>query len=115
MLTVTKLYGLPRTTILHYERDGLLNPSHRLGNGYRWYGDSEKERLEAITSYGASLASIKELPDRESSMPQTQIVKEHFNQLEKAIVQLRKRQTAIVARQQEALSVKEPMVTKNAG
>ena len=44
MLTVTQLArecGLSRTTILYYEREGLLAPAHRSENGYRWYGENE--------------------------------------------------------------------------
>ena len=53
MLTVTRLarrYGISRTTILYYERQGLLLPAHRSENGYRWYSDAEIERLEAIVT-----------------------------------------------------------------
>jgi len=54
MFTVTQLarkFGISRATILYYEREGLLMPASRSDNGYRWYGDSEIERLEAIVSY----------------------------------------------------------------
>jgi DNA-binding transcriptional MerR regulator len=42
MLTVTKLAktcDISRTTVLYYEREGLLTPKLRAENGYRWYGD----------------------------------------------------------------------------
>ncbi len=54
MFTVTQLarkYGISRATILYYEREGLLMPVYRSDNGYRWYGDSEIERVKAIVSY----------------------------------------------------------------
>ena len=44
MLTVTQLakaYNISRTTILYYERAGLLL-NCRSDNGYRWYGEKEQ-------------------------------------------------------------------------
>ncbi|GAA4649850.1 hypothetical protein GCM10023116_21310 [Kistimonas scapharcae] len=44
MLTVTQLarkYDISRTTLLYYERVGLLRPRQRSENGYRWYGEGE--------------------------------------------------------------------------
>ncbi|WP_206665179.1 MerR family DNA-binding transcriptional regulator [Aeromonas sobria] len=46
MLTITLLareLGLSRTTLLYYERLGLLLPALRGENGYRRYGEAELE------------------------------------------------------------------------
>ena len=67
MLTVSRLakkLGLSRTTILYYEKQGLLKPSLIAENGYRWYGESEIEieRLKSIISYrsyGLSISDIR--------------------------------------------------------
>ncbi len=66
MLTVSRLakkLGLSRTTILYYEKQGLLKPSLIAENGYRWYGESEIERLEKHQSpnrsYGLSISDIR--------------------------------------------------------
>lgn len=118
MFTVTQLarkYGISRATILYYEREGLLMPAYRSDNGYRWYGDSEMERLEVIVSYrsyGISAASIGDLLDRREGISQSQILKDHFNDLEKEINLLRKQQKAIVALLQEPKLLEENMVTK---
>lgn len=56
MLTVTQLANachVSRTTILYYERAGLLLP-----HCYRWYGDKELKRLESIVSYRSFGLSI---------------------------------------------------------
>ena len=61
MLTVTQLANachVSRTTILYYERAGLLLPHYRSDNGYRWYGDKELKRLESIVSYRSFGLSI---------------------------------------------------------
>lgn len=117
MLTVTQIakqFGVSRTTILYYEKEGLLIPALRSENGYRWYGDQEIKRLEAITSYrsyGLSVASIRTLLDR-SGESQTQILKDHFNELEREIQNLRAQQKAVVVLLQEPSLLEENIVNK---
>ena len=117
MLTVTQLarqFGISRTTILYYEREQLLEPAYRSENGYRWYGEKEIERLKAITSYrsyGLPLLTIRTLLDRKRES-QAQILKEHFNQLEREIQNLRAQQKAIVVLLQEPSLIEEKIVNK---
>jgi DNA-binding transcriptional MerR regulator len=118
MFTVTQLarkFGISRATILYYEREGLLKPASRSDNGYRWYGDSEIERLGAIVSYrsyGIPVANIGDLLDRKKGMSQFQILNDHLNELGKEINLLRKQQKAIVALLQEPKLLEKNMVTK---
>lgn len=118
MLTVTQLgrkFDLSRATILYYEREGLLEPAHRSENGYRWYGEKEIERLAAIISYrsfGIPIASICTLLDQQDDLSQTELLKNHFNKLEKEIHQLKHQQKAIVALLQEPHLLEKKMVTK---
>lgn len=117
MLTVTQLakqFGISRTTILYYEKEQLLLPAYRSENSYRWYGDKEIERLNAITSYrsyGLSVASIKALLNQ-TGKSQTQILKDHFNELENEIQSLRAQQKAIVVLLQEPTLLEENIVNK---
>ena len=118
MLTVTQLArrcNISRATILYYEREGLLLPTSRSENGYRWYGDKAIARLEAIVayrSYGISVANIIHLLDRKKGTSQSQLLREHFNQLESEISQLRQQQKAIVGLLQEPVLPEGNMVTK---
>ena len=102
MLTVTQLArkcSISRATILYYEREGLLQPTSRSDNGYRWYGEAEVERLQSIVayrSYGIPVVDIKNLLNETDDESQTQILKAHFIELEKEIEQLRAQQKAIV-------------------
>lgn len=118
MLTVTQLgrkFDISRATILYYEREGLLMPANRSDNGYRWYGEKEIERLEAIVSYrsyGIPVASINDLLDRKGGVSQAEILKDHFSKLEKEINQLKNQQKAIVALLQEPHLLEKNMVTK---
>ena len=59
-------FGLARTTLLYYDRIGLLRPSARSAAGYRRYGPDEELRLELICRYrraGLDLAAIGRILD----------------------------------------------------
>jgi DNA-binding transcriptional MerR regulator len=68
-LTVGRLarrFGLSRSTLLHYDRLGLLSPSGRSSGDYRLYAEADVERLARICRYraaGFSLADIAALLD----------------------------------------------------
>lgn len=102
MLTVTKLakqFNISRTTILHYEKEGLLTPASRSDNGYRRYGSHEIARLELIVNYrsfGISIPEIKELLSKTRDNRQQQILRNQFNNLEQEVQKLRLQQLAIV-------------------
>ncbi len=65
MTTIGRLsrrYGLSRSTLLYYDKAGVLKPSARSENGYRVYSDADARRLEQICLYrkaGLSLKAIK--------------------------------------------------------
>jgi DNA-binding transcriptional MerR regulator len=67
--TITKLarrFGLSRTTLLYYDRIGLLRPSARTEAGYRLYSPADVERLEAVCRYrkvGLPLAETQKILD----------------------------------------------------
>lgn len=69
MLTISVLarrFGLARSTLLHYDRLGLLKSQDRSRSGYRLYGEESAARLESICTYrraGLSLAAIKRILD----------------------------------------------------
>lgn len=117
ILTVTQLArecGLSRTTILYYEREGLLAPAHRSENGYRWYGEKEMQRLKTISSYrsyGLPISSIRTLLAQKGKS-QAEILKDHFNELEREIQNLRAQQKAIVVLLQEPQLIEDNIVTK---
>lgn len=102
MLSVSQLakkHNLSRTTILYYEKKGLLMPNSRSTNGYRWYGDKECERLQEILAYrsfGVPLAKMSLLIDSKNDLEQEQILKDQFNTIEAEINKLRQQQRAII-------------------
>jgi DNA-binding transcriptional MerR regulator len=62
--TLSKLTGVSRQTLHHYDRIGLLKPSLRLPNGYRCYSEKDLLQLEQIIALkfcGFELSQIKAL------------------------------------------------------
>lgn len=53
--------GLSRSTLLYYDRLGLLRPSGRTGSGYRYYTDAEQRRLERIGHFREAGLTLKEI------------------------------------------------------
>ncbi len=121
MITVSQLAkkcGISRTSVLYYEREGLLLPAHRSDNGYRWYGAREVKRLETILAYrsfGLPVAQLAELLDRNHISLETQehILLEQFNALEQEIQQLRLQQKAIVQFMERPDWLNQPSMTKD--
>lgn len=118
MLTVTKLAktcDISRTTVLYYEREGLLAPKLRSENGYRWYGDAELQRLKEILrfrAFGIPIAEIHTLLEHADKKTQSEILKAQFHKLELSISALRKQQSAIVSLLQQPELLEQDMVTK---
>lgn len=101
MLTISRLgkkFNISRSTILYYERAGLLLPSKRSANGYRWYNSEQVEILELILAYrslGLPIAKIADLLRQKDQLVQEQILSEQFLALEREIQKLRLQQRAI--------------------
>jgi DNA-binding transcriptional MerR regulator len=58
--------GVTPRTIRYYENLGLLSPSEREGNGFRYYTEAELARLrkiDALQSLGLSLEEIRSIID----------------------------------------------------
>ncbi len=100
-LTIGKLaakFGISRTTLLYYDRIGLLKPSGRSLAGYRLYNKTDVERLEQIRIYrsaGLSLSEIREALATAKS--------ESLNILENRLKQLNRDIQALRRQQQEIL------------
>lgn len=101
MLTISQLgkkFNISRSTILYYERAGLLLPSKRTANGYRWYNSEQIATLELILAYrsfGLPIAKITDLLCQKDQLIQEKILSEQFLALEREIQTLRLQQRAI--------------------
>lgn len=88
MYTIKKLSdlaGVTRRALHYYDEIGLLRPTEKSGNGYRWYSDQDLLRLQQILLYreaGMSLGKIKQILDR-TSFDKVSALKEHMEVLQK--------------------------------
>jgi len=64
MYRITELarqFGLSRSTLLYYDRIGLLSPSGRSDAGYRLYAPADRDRLATICSFRQAGLGIEEI------------------------------------------------------
>jgi DNA-binding transcriptional MerR regulator len=67
---VSKKYSLSRSTLIYYDKIGILSPSGRSESNYRLYSDADLERMNRIQlfrSAGLSLEAIASLLDAKGS------------------------------------------------
>ena len=101
MLTVSRLAqrcGLSRSTVLYYERIGLVKPVLRTGANYRRYGEKDLRRLEQICIYrnaGLKLRDISALLDRPEG-DAASVLTRRLAELDKEIETLRGHQQSII-------------------
>lgn len=64
MYRITQLarqFGLSRSTLLYYDRIGLLSPSGRSESGYRLYSTADRDRLAAIATFRQAGLTIEDI------------------------------------------------------
>jgi MerR family transcriptional regulator, thiopeptide resistance regulator len=91
--------GLARSTILYYERMGLLKPARRSAGNYRIYGENDLQRLRQICIYrgaGLKLADIRSIL-REARSDAAGVLKRRLVELNGEIERLRDHQRAIAS------------------
>lgn len=101
MSTISELagrFGLSRSTLLYYDRIGLLRPSGRTPAGYRVYKDTDAARLERVCAFrqtGLPLAEIRRVLDSPAT-ELTAALERRLDQLNGDIQRLRNQQRVIV-------------------
>lgn len=87
-------FGLSRSTLLYYDRIGLLRPSGRSHAGYRVYTRTEYKRLERICLYrqaGLALNAIQTLLAVRGK-PQAKVLEHRLQEIARHISSLRQQQ-----------------------
>ncbi|NOH51155.1 MerR family transcriptional regulator [Vibrio rotiferianus] len=94
---IAGILGLSRSTLMYYERIGLIHRVERTEAGYRQYSSSDLKRLQKICFYrdsGMSLADIARVIDQKDSSSSK--LRARFNKISEEIVQLKYQQRLIV-------------------
>jgi DNA-binding transcriptional MerR regulator len=101
MFTVNQLgkkYNLSRSTLLYYDKIGLLKPSSRSESNYRLYSSNDVKKMQQIATYreaGLSLESIAEILHSKNTKP-TKVLEQRLLNLNNEITNLRRQQQLIV-------------------
>lgn len=110
-----RLCGLSRSTLLYYDRIGLLPPSGRTDARYRYYIDADRDRLERICGFrqaGLSIDDIRNLLAL-SGNPALSVLEKRFREIGDEIRSLKSKQK-LLSRMMRGLSSdhKSPEVDK---
>ncbi len=102
--------GLSRSTLLYYDRLGLLKPSGRTGSAYRYYTDAEQRRLQRIGHFRQAGLTLKQIRAVLSSggRPGTSLLEERLRQTTEQIVGLKKQQRLLAGMLRQVASGKLP-------
>ncbi len=95
---LSRMFGLSRSTLLYYDRIGLLRPSARSRANYRLYAAADRRRLEKICRFrrtGMPLAAIADVLDA-SRRKTVRALEQRLEALNREIHALRGQQQTIV-------------------
>jgi DNA-binding transcriptional MerR regulator len=96
---IGELAQLSRSTLLYYDRLGLLPPSDKSAAGYRLYSEADLARLARIRTYraaGLSLDRIKTLLQADDPDHLTQALEARLLALNQEIQRLREQQRLVI-------------------
>jgi DNA-binding transcriptional MerR regulator len=100
VITISRLasqFKLSRSTLLYYDRIGLLRPSGRSRSNYRLYTGTDRQRLEKICHYrgiGLSLKAIQQILDSPDESLKT-ILEQRLREVDRQVQALRNQQRVI--------------------
>jgi len=101
MLTISRMarkYHLSRSTLLYYDRIGLLSPHQRTGSGYRVYSERDcllMDEISRLRNAGIPLREIRKLISGGSSR-RAEILRMRLRAINEEISHLRKQQNFII-------------------
>ena len=95
---ITNITGLSRSTLLYYERIGLIKPEKNIHNEYRFFSDEDLARLKKICIYrdmGVSLKEINSILEDRTTDTRT-ILENQLTAINDEITKLKKQQATIL-------------------
>ena len=93
-------FGLSRTTLLYYDRRGLLRPDYRTAAGHRLYSSADEARLARICQLRAAGLPLREIdavlePIRGLRTPLNDALDRRLTELNREIAGLRRQQQVV--------------------
>ncbi len=100
--TITKLarlFGLSRSTLLYYDRIGLLSPCHRSATGYRLYSEAQIKLLERICVLRRTSLSIEDIKRilQAEDKPCADVIEKRLKEVGEEILALKAKQGLLSA------------------
>ncbi len=91
---LARAFGLSRSTLLYYDRIGLLKPSGRTGSGYRCYSEKDYRRLKRISYFREAGLTLKEIQSVlvSGGKPGVKLVEKRMRETAATIVDLKNQQ-----------------------
>lgn len=96
---VGKMFNLSRSSLLYYDKIGLLKPTERKSNKYRLYDETQIKKLEKIIMYresGVSLEDIQKLLDNSCTNDISSILISRLENIQEEIKLLKKQELLII-------------------
>lgn len=101
--------GVSRTTLLYYEKLGLITPASRSDAGYRRYGARELARIAQVRQYRAAGLALEAIAALLADGNQPSLIRQRLDEIQRDIAQLREQQALLVRLLPEKL---EPAMDK---
>ncbi len=107
---IARACGLSRSTLLYYDRIGLLTPRGRTASGYRYYTEQERRRLERIGDFRQAGLTLKEIRGvlAAGGRPRTRLIERRIRETAENIVGLKKQQRLLAAMLKRVASGRRP-------
>jgi MerR family transcriptional regulator, thiopeptide resistance regulator len=96
---LARRFGLSRSTLLYYDRIGLLPANDRTASGYRRYGSREEQRLRRICELrkaGLALSDIRVMLGNAAG-PRSDVIMRRLGEIAKQIISLHHQQRLLTA------------------
>jgi MerR family transcriptional regulator, thiopeptide resistance regulator len=96
---LARRFGLSRSTLLYYDRIGLLRASDRTAAGYRCYGTREERRLQRICELRRAGLAMRDIRIMLGDAPgaRSGVIARRLTEVAQQIVALRNQQRLLVA------------------
>jgi len=110
---IARAGGLSRSTLLYYDRLGLLRPAGRTAAGYRYYAKADLTALQRIRHFREAGLTLKEIRAVLSAggQPGTKLLEKRLSETTDGIVGLKKQQRMLAGMLHRVATRKRPPAT----